>query len=133
MIRNFQLHDTAEVVEILKVNNQYDMPEVDGPEAMKRIKLCNAAVFLVCELDDRIIGIIRGVYDGSRAMIHQLSVHPVYQNQGVGTALVKNIIKIFRQQGAPTVSATVMEESMPFWERVGFRRTKAFVVGNWPQ
>ncbi|MFX0124089.1 MAG: GNAT family N-acetyltransferase [Candidatus Hodarchaeota archaeon] len=130
-IRNFQLHDTVEVVEILKANNQYSMPEVDGPEAMKRIKLCSAAVFLVCEQDDRIIGVIRGVYDGSRAMIHQLSVHPAYQNQGVGTALVKNIIKIFRQQGAPTVSATVMEESMPFWEQVGFRKTKAFVVGNW--
>lgn len=131
LIRKFQLQDTDEVVEILKANNQYTMPEVDGPEAMKRIKSCKAAVFLVCELDDRIIGIIRGVYDGSRAIIHLLSVHPVYQKQGVGTALVEEIIKIFKRRGAPTVSATVVEESMPFWNQVGFRKTKAFIVGNW--
>ena len=131
LIRNFQLHDIEEVVEILKLNYQYSTPEVDGPEAMMRIKSCDAAVFLVCETEGKIIGVIRGVYDGSRAMIHQLSVHPVYQKQGVGTALVTEIIKIFTQLGAPTTSATVMEESMPFWQQVGFRRTKAIVVGNW--
>ncbi len=131
LIRNFQLHDIEEVVEILKLNNQYDMPEVDGPEAMMRIKLCDAAVFLVCEIEGEIKGVIRGVYDGSRAMIHQLSVHPMYQRQGVGTALVTEIVNIFTQLGAPTTSATVMEDSIPFWQQVGFRKTKAIVVGNW--
>ncbi len=131
LIRNFQLHDIEEVVEILKLNNQYDMPEVDGPEAMTRIKLCEAAVFLVCEIEGEIKGVIRGVYDGSRAMIHQLSVHPMYQRQGVGTALVTEIVNVFTQLGAPTTSATVMEDSIPFWQQVGFRKTKAIVVGNW--
>jgi hypothetical protein len=33
--------------------------------------------------------------------------------------------------GAPTVSATVLEESLAFWQKVGFRKTRAFIVGNW--
>lgn len=131
LIRNFQLNDIEEVIEILKLNNQYSMPEVDGPDAMMRIMSCSAAVLLVCETEGKIKGVIRGVYDGSRAMIHQLSVHPTFQRQGVGTALVAEVVKIFTQLGAPTVSATIMGESMPFWKQVGFRRTKAFVVGNW--
>ncbi|MFX1285017.1 MAG: GNAT family N-acetyltransferase [Promethearchaeota archaeon] len=131
LIRNFKLHDIEDVVKILELNNQYGMPEVDGPEAMTRVKSCNAAVFLVCEIKGKIIGVIRGVYDGSRAMIHQLSVHPAYQRQGVGTTLVTEIVKTFRQLGAPTVSATVLEETIPFWQQLGFRRTKAIVVGNW--
>jgi len=131
LIRDFQLTDRDGIVEILKLNNQYSFPEVDGPEAMKRVKACSAAVFLVCEIDGRVVGVVRGNYDGSRAIIHQLSVHPAYQKQGIGTALVKEIVKRFRQMGAPTVSATVTEESLPFWQKVGFRKTKVLLAGNW--
>jgi len=131
LIRDFQLTDRDGIVEILKLNNQYGFPEVDGPEAMKRVKECSAAVFLVCEIDGRVVGVVRGNYDGSRAIIHQLSVHLTYQKQGIGTALVKEIVKRFRQMGAPTVSATVTEESLPFWQKVGFRKTKVLLAGNW--
>ena len=131
LIRDFQLTDRDGIVEILKLNNQYGFPEVDGPEAMKRVKECSAAVFLVCEIDGRVVGVVRGNYDGSRAIIHQLSVHPAYQKQGIGTALVKEIVNRFQRMGAPTVSATVTEESLPFWQKVGFRKTKVFLVGNW--
>ena len=31
LIRDFQLTDRDEIVEILKLNNQYGFPEVDGP------------------------------------------------------------------------------------------------------
>lgn len=131
LIRDFQLTDRDEIVEILKLNNQYSFPEVDGPEAMKRVKTCSAAVFLVCEIDGKVVGVVRGNYDGSRAIIHQLSVHPEYQRRGIGTALVDEIVKRFRQMGAPTVSATALEESLLFWQKVGFRKTRVSIVGNW--
>lgn len=131
IIRDFQFRDVDEIIEILKLNNQYGFPEVDGPDAMRRVRECSAAVFLVCEIESKVVGAIRGNYDGSRAIIHQLSVHPSYQRRGMGMALVSEIAKRFRKMGAPTVSAMVMEESMPFWQKVGFRKTKAFIVGNW--
>ena len=131
LIRDFQLTDRDEIVEILKLNNQYGFPEVDGPEAMKRVKACSAAVFLVCEIDGRVVGVVRGNYDGSRAIIHQLSVHPAYQRRGLGAALVREIVKNFQRMGAPTVSATVTERSLPFWQKVGFRKTNVLLVGNW--
>jgi len=131
LIRDFQLADIGQIVEILELNSQFGFPEVDGPEAMKRVKACGLAVFLVCEIEGKVVGVVRGNYDGSRAMIHQLSVHPAYQRRGIGAALVKGIVERFQQMGAPTVSATVTEESLPFWRRVGFGRTKAFIVGNW--
>jgi len=131
LIRDLQLTDADRVVEILKLNNQYGYPEVDGPEAMKRVRACTAAVFLVCELHDEVVGVVRGNYDGSRAMIHLLSVHPAHQRRGIGTALVKEIVERLQQMGAPTVSATITEESLPFWQKAGFTKTKAFLVGNW--
>ena len=131
LIRDFEVRDAGTVVEILKMNDQYGFPEVDGPEAMCRVKACGAAVFLVYEADGRVVGLVRGNYDGSRAMIHELSVHSVYQRRGVGTALVGEIVKRFRERGASTVSATVIEESLGFWQKVGFRKTKIFLVGTW--
>jgi N-acetylglutamate synthase-like GNAT family acetyltransferase len=131
LIRDFTLEDTGDIVEILKLNNQYGFPEVDGPEAMKRVSTCKAAVFLVCEMDDRVVGVVRGNYDGSRAIIHQISVHPAHQRRGVGKALVMEIVKRFKQMGAPTVSATVTDQSLPFWQKVGFRKTKVLLAGNW--
>jgi len=131
LIRDFDSVDIKEIVEILKSNNQYGFPEVDGPEAMKRVKACSAAVFLVCEMEGKIVGVIRGTYDGSRAIIHQISVHPAHQRKDVGTALVNEIVKRLKQMGAPTISATVTDQSLPFWQRVGFKKTKAFLVGNW--
>ena len=38
LMRDFQWADADEVVEILKLNGQYSFPEVDGPEAMERVK-----------------------------------------------------------------------------------------------
>jgi len=131
IIRNFEFDDVGEIVEVLRLNNQYGFPAVDGPEAMRRVKACSAAIFLVCEMDGKVVGLVRGNYDGSRAIIHQLSVHPAYQRRGIGAALVKEIVKRFEERGAPTVSATITEESLGFWQKVGFRKTKAFLVGNW--
>ena len=77
-IRDFPLADTDGVVKILKSNGQYGFPSVDGPEAMKRVMECSACVFLLCEIDGKVVGVARGNYDGSRALIHQVSVHPEY-------------------------------------------------------
>ena len=131
MIRDFRPEDASTLVEILRLNNQYGYPGVEGPEAMKRVGECEAAVFLVCELDGKAVGLIRGVYDGSRALIHQLSVHPDHQGRGIGTTLVREIVKRFNERGAPTVSAIIADESLGFWQKVGFRKTKAFLAGNW--
>ncbi len=131
LIRDFNHEDIAPVFEILRRNGQYDHPDVDGPEAMRRVKECDAAVFLVCELAGKTVGLVRGVYDGSRAMIHLLSVHPEHQRQGVGIALVEHIVKRFEERGAPSVSATITHDSLGFWKKVGFSRTGAFLVGNW--
>ena len=48
-IRSFQLDDTDALVAILKANQQYGHPAIDGPEAMLRVHSCEAAEFLVAE------------------------------------------------------------------------------------
>ncbi len=127
-IRKFKEKDIARLVEILKLNNQYDFPEIEGPDAMKRVARCDAALLLVAVTDQVICGFIKAVYDGSRALIHLLSVDPDYQNSGVGMALVKAVSNEFSQRGAPTISATVTQKSAGFWKKMGFGELPVFVM-----
>ncbi|MGD2249717.1 MAG: GNAT family N-acetyltransferase [Candidatus Methanofastidiosia archaeon] len=126
-IRKFTTSDIPYLVEILTLNNQYNYPVIEGPEAMKRVSACEAAVFLVAETENP-CGFVKAVYDGSRALIHLLSVHPDYQNYGIGTALVNAVCKELSHRGAPSVSATVTEHSVEFWEKHGFKRMQVFLV-----
>ena len=128
VVRPFKEEDIPALVEMLTLNGQYDYPEIEGPQAMRRVAACDAAVFLVAEVKGYPVGLIRAVYDGSRALVHLLSVHPDQQGRSVGTSLLNACVAELGRRGAPTVSVTVSEASATFWEKVGFARLPVFVM-----
>ena len=119
-IRTFTEGDSSRLVDILIQNGQYSHPAVEGPDAMLKASRSDATVFLVATSQGTPVGFIRAVYDGTRAMIHLLSVAPDAQRLGIGTALVAAVQLELRQRGAPTVSVTVTDSSAPFWRKLGF-------------
>lgn len=121
-IRDFHPQDVDALVNILKANQQYGHPVIDGPEAMLRVHNCTAAEFLVAEEGDVVVGMIRGSYDGSRAIIYLASVHPDYQRHGIGRALVLEIADRFRKRGAKSIAVIVPGE-VDFWKKLHFRQT----------
>lgn len=123
VIRDFRPEDTEALVEILKANLQYGDPDTEGPEAMLRVYQCPAAVFLVAEEDGKPVGLSRGVYDGSKALIHIVSVHPAYQRRGIGTALVRETARRFKERGATNLAVTVPGDNLEFWKKLSFRLT----------
>jgi ribosomal protein S18 acetylase RimI-like enzyme len=121
-IRDFRSEDIDALVGILKANQQYGHPDIDGPEAMLRVRDCQAAEFLVAEDGDQVVGMIRGTYDGSRAVIYLASVHPARQRQGIGRAMVLEISRRFQDRGAGSIAVIVPGEAA-FWKKMGFRQT----------
>jgi N-acetylglutamate synthase-like GNAT family acetyltransferase len=118
-IREFKIKDADEVVEILRLNDQYSLL-LEGPEAMKKVSECESAVYLVAEIEGKVVGVIKGIYDGSRALIHQVSVHPKYQKSGIGSTLVRAVARKFKKMGAPTVAVTASLRSRDFFGKLGF-------------
>ena len=127
-VRPFVETDIPNLVEILTINGQYAYPEIEGPDAMRRVAACDAAIFFVAEVDGQAKGLIRGIYDGSRAMIHLLSVHPNAHGQGIGGALVEAMYAELRSRGVPTVSVTVMDGSAGYWTKQGFDQLPVFLM-----
>lgn len=121
-IRDFGPEDVAALVDILRANQQYGHPDIDGPEAMLRVHNCIAAEFLVAEEEDRVVGMVRGTYDGSRAVIYLASVHPDYQRRGIGRALVTEIAHRFKERGAGSI-AVIVPGDAGFWKKMNFRQT----------
>jgi predicted N-acetyltransferase YhbS len=121
-VRDFKVEDTEALVRILKANQQYSNPEIDGPEAMERVRHCEAAEFLVAEREGHIVGMIRGTYDGSRAVIYLASVDPDHQRQGIGRQLVQEIAKRFHAKGAGSL-AVIIPGDAQFWKKMSFRQT----------
>jgi ribosomal protein S18 acetylase RimI-like enzyme len=121
-IRSFQPEDIEPLIEILKANQQYGHPEIDGPEAMLRVHECQAAEFLVAEDAGQVLGMVRGTYDGSRAVIYLASVHPDRQRHGIGRALVQEIAARFKQRGAGSI-AVIVPGDLGFWRKLNFRQT----------
>lgn len=122
LIRDFVPADCDQLVEVLKANLQFGHPEIDGPEAMSRVGKCDAAEFLVAEEDGRAVGLIRGVFDGSRAIVNVISVHPDYQRRGIGTALVSEIAKRFQAKGANNLSV-IAAGNLELLRKLGFKQT----------
>ena len=48
-------------------------------------------VFLKTQIEDKIIGSVRGYQTGTTCYIERLIVHPEYQGQGIGTTLMAQI------------------------------------------
>ena len=133
-IRGFEAGDEDALVAILKANQQYGHPEMDGPEAMRRVSECAAAEFLVAEHDGRVAGMIRGTFDGSRAVIYLASVDRARQRQGIGRALVLEIARRFQARGAQSI-AVIVPGDIEFWKKMGFRETTrvmhAYPIEQW--
>lgn len=129
-IRDFQEADCDSLVAILRANLQYGDPNSEGPEAMRRVRACPAAEFLVAEEHGAPVGFIRGVYDGSKALIHIVSVHPDYQRRGIGTALVQAAARRFSERGATSLAVTVPGDNLAFWKRLSFRMTTRIMAAH---
>jgi ribosomal protein S18 acetylase RimI-like enzyme len=130
VIRDFAPEDSEALVEILRANLQYADPATEGPEAMLRVHRCQAAVFLVAEEGGKPVGLSRGVYDGSKALIHIVSVHPTYQGRGIGTALVRETARRFKERGATNLAVTVPGDNLEFWKKQSFRMTTRIMFAH---
>ena len=79
----------------------------DMPSAREEVHemLAPDRIFLAAVIDDRLVGWIGGIpeYDGNVWEMHPLAVHPDYQGQGIGRALVEAFEAEVRARGGLTV------------------------------
>ncbi|MEW5936367.1 MAG: GNAT family N-acetyltransferase [Candidatus Thermoplasmatota archaeon] len=89
--------------------------EMEGP----------SSIFLVAEVDGRMVGAVLGTHDGRKGWINRLAVHPAHRGKGIGKMLVEAVEHILEEKGI-LISCALVEEwnqdSLEFFEEIGYIR-----------
>jgi ribosomal protein S18 acetylase RimI-like enzyme len=100
-----------QVIELWENIFSYGDPH-NAPEIVIDKKLKNKdKLFYVAEENHRIIGTIMAGYDGHRGWIYSVAVHPDYQKQGIGSALLSFTHKKLKNLGCLKINLQIMGEN----------------------
>ena len=122
-VRRFALADEAAVVELWS-NVFRDDPPWNEPRLMIQRKLrVQPELFLVAEVEARVVGTVLAGFDGVRGWIHHLCVEPTLQRLGVGRALVRAAEVGLSALDCPKVNLQVRATNaavIAFYEAIGY-------------
>lgn len=127
-IRDFKVEDYRSVTELWKLTKIPFKPK--GRDKLKKIKkeITNKeTVFLVAEINQKIVGTILGTHDGRKGWINRLAVHPDFQNQRIGSHLLSETERRISRLGIDIIACLIEEDnpgSILFFQKAGFHKHK---------
>lgn len=106
-------------------------PNPPSPTTHRRL-LASSSHRVVAIDDDtgRVVGFVNAVSDGVLcAYIPLLEVRPSYQGRGIGTTLMRRLLRAL--DDLYMIDLLCEEDVMPFYERVGMTRTTGMLARNY--
>jgi len=131
-VRAFSEGDTDEVVALWETCG-LTRPWNDPRRDVARKLAAQRELFLVGEVDGAIVATAMGGYDGHRAWINYLGVHPSAQGRGYGRAIVAELERMLDAAGAPKINLQVREgndAALAFWAALGYSVDAAVSLGK---
>ena len=131
-IRPYQVDDEQDVISVWR---QCDLlrPWNDPHKDIARKLKVRPDLFLVGELDGRIIASVIAGYDGHRGWLYYLGVLPEHRRSGCGKAIVDEAERLLRLEGCPKINLQVRTsnlEVIEFYRRIGFAMDDVASMGK---
>jgi len=107
-----------------------DIPSFWPKDILQKWIKSDSDITLISEDKNVIIGYILSSYHEPtrKAVIENLWVHPKYRNQGIGSQLLGECVKLLIKKGARYICALTKDEFVvSFFEKKGFERGDSFV------
>ena len=118
IIKEYAVYKEAEILGLytsLGWTNYTDKPEMLRNAYLNSLNIYGAYV------DDKLIGVIRVVGDGfSVLFIQDLLVHPDFQRNGIGTLLLKRMLKEYENVYQMHLITEDSEKTISFYKSLGF-------------
>ncbi len=87
-------------------------------DQLRRAFDCYPELFLLAEFGTRIIGAVWGTFDGRRGVINHLAVDSDWRGQGLGEALLKELLTRLAQLNAVKVHLQVQRDNDERYQRL---------------
>ncbi|TFH28314.1 MAG: GNAT family N-acetyltransferase [Promethearchaeota archaeon] len=127
-IRPYHPSDYSQVYQLWELGH-LSLGSSDTFTNIERFAQMNPSFFLVGEVDDQLMAVVMGAFDGRRGYVHHLSVHPdpKYRRHGYATMLMQELHHRFQNHGVEKVHLFVERTNsavMAFYTHLGwFLRT----------
>ena len=98
---------------------------VDTLDALTRLHRRDPAALILAVDGTTIVGTVVAGWDGWRAHLYRLAVHPSRRRAGIGRLLIEAAEERFRELGATRVDAMVLDDNAvahSVWQARGYRR-----------
>jgi ribosomal protein S18 acetylase RimI-like enzyme len=131
-IRPFTLADSEDVIAIWQACS-LTVPWNDPHKDIARKMLVNPELFLVAELNGRIVGTVMGGYEGHRGWVNYLAVAPDCQRRGIGAALMEEIEAKLLALGCPKINLQVRSNNrtvIQFYGQIGYHIDDVVSLGK---
>ena len=105
----------------------------DEPEEIKKKLQHDPDLFLVIEVDGKIVGSVLGGFDGRRGMMYHLAVDKAYRKQGIASLLVDELESRLRAKGCIRYYLLVTQDNqraIRFYENRGWKRMDLYAYGK---
>ena len=131
-IRPFALSDEPAVIALwheCKVTRPWNDPHKD----IARKLALQPELFLVGEVEARVIASVMAGYEGHRGWVNYLAVAPAFRGRGFARALMEHVERELLARGCPKVSLLVRRsnlEAMDFYRHLGYAEDDSVSLGK---
>ncbi len=105
-------------------------PSDERDEVAKKLER-DPDLFLVAEVDARVVGVIMGAWDGRRGWLHHLAVDTAYRGRGIGTALLAQVEARLKTKGCLKVNLMVHGDNRAaqrLYRRLGYEAMTPIIL-----
>lgn len=132
-IKDFEM-SMYEEVRALWIKVGFKLSKSDEREKITHLLNHNPGLLIVAKKENIIIGSVLGTTDGRRGYIYHLAIDPAFHKQNVGSELIEELFKRFKNQDIDKVHGFVLtsnEAVTYFYEQHGcYRRSDLFVMSR---
>ena len=130
IIEKFSIKFYKKVIELWR-RAGISVGSTDTKEELERMLQRNPDLFLIGKIDDNIISVVMGGFDGRRGYVHHLAVDPEYQKKGYGKKIMQELIKRFLELKVHKVHLFIEKynkDTINFYKNLGWDKRDDLIM-----
>jgi ribosomal protein S18 acetylase RimI-like enzyme len=131
IIKDFRIEDYDKLIDLWdEARLGYRAKGRDSRHRMGQQLKHGNIIFLVAEIDGKLVGSVIGTHDGRKGWINRLAVHPSYRRRGLAKRLVAEVEKQLSEVGLEVIACLIERGntvSLQLFQSLGYEKASDIV------